>query len=101
MQTKSKSGLAAADLGRDKMAKQQYYATRDFRYQTRMLRAGDPVEMTGPVARLYRALGDVTLEKPKKAVAPKVEEAETEAPKKPAAPKAGAKARAKKATAKK
>ena len=49
------------------MAKQQYYAASDFRYGTRMLTAGDPVGMTAPVARLYRALGKVTLEKPKKA----------------------------------
>ena len=77
------------------MAKQQYYATRDFRYQTRMLRAGDPVEMTGPVARLYRALGDVTAEKPKKA--PVREESLTEPKPKPKK----APARKRKAAAKK
>ena len=49
------------------MAQQKLYATRDFkhpRYSTRMLRAGDPVELDGPTARLYTALGAVTDKKP-------------------------------------
>jgi hypothetical protein len=49
------------------MATKQLYATKDFRYRTRMMRSGDPVEMTGPEQRLYRALGAVSYEKPKKA----------------------------------
>lgn len=46
------------------MADKEVYATGGFRYQTRELRAGDPITMTGPHARLYRALGKVSFEKP-------------------------------------
>jgi hypothetical protein len=69
------------------MATKQLYATKDFRYRTRMMRSGDPVEMTGPEQRLYRALGAVSYEKPKKAAPIAAPEAPTpKAPaKKPAA----------------
>jgi hypothetical protein len=80
------------------MAVKQFYAARDFKYGTRRLTAGDPVDLTSPMARVHSALGNVTDKRPRK----KVEEvAEVEEPKKPAAPKAGAKARARKAKAKK
>lgn len=46
------------------MADKEVYATGGFRYQTRELRAGDPIIMTGPLARLYRALGKVSFERP-------------------------------------
>lgn len=49
------------------MATKQFYATRDFKYGTRMMRAGDPVEMTAPNARLYRALNAISPTKPKSA----------------------------------
>lgn len=49
------------------MATKQFYATGDFRYGTRMLRAGDgPIAMTGPQARLYTALGKISPHAPKK-----------------------------------
>ena len=75
------------------MATKQLYATGTFKYQNRMLAAGDPVEMTAPHARLYAALGKVTDKRPRKA---KVEAETVEASAKPkAAP------RKKRATAKK
>jgi hypothetical protein len=49
------------------MAVKQFYATGDFRYATRMLRAGDgPISMDAPTARLYTALGKISPDKPKK-----------------------------------
>jgi len=52
------------------MATKQYYATGDFRYGTRMMRAGDgPIAMTGPQARLYTALGKISPTKPSAAKA--------------------------------
>lgn len=42
------------------MAARRYYATGAFRYQTRMLQAGDPVILDGPNSRLYLAMGKVT-----------------------------------------
>lgn len=42
------------------MATKQFYAMGDFRYGTRMLRAGDPVEMDAPNARLFKALGKIS-----------------------------------------
>jgi hypothetical protein len=56
------------------MAVKQFYATGDFRYATRMLRAGDgPISMDAPTARLYTALGKISSDKPKKvATAPPV-----------------------------
>jgi hypothetical protein len=48
------------------MATKQFYATGSFKYGTRMLSAGDPVEMPGPHARLYSKLGKVTDAKPKR-----------------------------------
>ena len=50
------------------MATKTFYATRDLKnpsYGTRMLKAGDPVELDGPKSRLYLALGAVTADKPK------------------------------------
>jgi hypothetical protein len=56
------------------MAVKQFYATGDFRYATRMMRAGDgPISMDAPTARLYTALGKISPDKPKKvATAPPV-----------------------------
>lgn len=39
------------------MARQKLTIARDMRYGTRMLTAGEPVEMSGPDARLFGALG--------------------------------------------
>jgi len=56
------------------MATKTFYATRDMKnptgYGTRMLKAGDPVDLTGPQARLYRAIGAVSPKPPAKAVVP-------------------------------
>jgi hypothetical protein len=53
------------------MATKQFYATGDFKYGTRMLRAGDgPFPMDGPTARLYGALGKISPSKPKAAAKP-------------------------------
>jgi hypothetical protein len=41
------------------MATQRMTVLKDMRYGTRMLRAGDPVDMKGPDVRLYTALGAV------------------------------------------
>jgi hypothetical protein len=41
------------------MATKQFTALKDFRYGTRMLRAGDPVDMDGSSARLFTALGAI------------------------------------------
>ena len=53
------------------MATRTFYATRDMKnptgYGTRMLKAGDPVDLTGPQARLYRAIGAVSPTKPTRA----------------------------------
>jgi hypothetical protein len=69
------------------MATKEFYAIRDFRYGTRMLKAGDPVEMTGPHARMYTALNAISPKKPAKAVVPAVTTQNVE---KPAAPKKAA-----------
>lgn len=47
------------------MPTKQFYATGDFRYGTRMLRAGDPVRLDGPNARLFAALGKISPTKPR------------------------------------
>jgi hypothetical protein len=52
------------------MATKTFYVTRDMKhplYRTRMLRAGDRLELDGPTARLYRALNAVSDEPPAKA----------------------------------
>jgi hypothetical protein len=52
------------------MAMKTFYVTRDMKhplYRTRMLRAGDQLELDGPTARLYRALNAVSDEPPAKA----------------------------------
>lgn len=52
------------------MATKQLYATGTFKYQNRMMKAGDPVEMDAPTARLYTALDKVTDKAPRRAVKP-------------------------------
>lgn len=52
------------------MATKQFYATGSFKYGTRMLRAGDPVELDAPNARLFAALGKISPDKPRAAKAP-------------------------------
>lgn len=50
------------------MAIKTFYATKDMRhptYRTRMLRAGDPVELDGPNGRLFTAIGAVSEEAPR------------------------------------
>jgi hypothetical protein len=47
------------------MATKQFYATGDFKYGTRMLRAGDPVQLDGPNARLFTALGKISRDRPR------------------------------------
>lgn len=49
------------------MADKQMFAARDFRYGTRMLRAGEPVTMDASHQRLYTALGAVTATAPARA----------------------------------
>lgn len=52
------------------MVMKTFYATRDLKnpsYGTRMLKAGDPVELDGPKSRLYLALGAVSPTKPRTA----------------------------------
>lgn len=46
------------------MATKQFYATGAFKYNHRMLSAGDPVELDGPSARLFTALGKISPTKP-------------------------------------
>ena len=46
------------------MATKTFYATGGLKYGTRRLQAGDPIELTDPLARLYLALGKVTDKKP-------------------------------------
>ena len=79
------------------MATKTFYATGSFRYGTRMLTAGDKVELDGPNARLFTALKKISPTAPKKAAAPAVPVAETA----PVAPKPAAKLRKRKAAAKK
>lgn len=55
------------------MATKEFYATGDFRYGTRRLRAGDPVEMDAPSARLFTALNKISPDKPGQAPAPQPE----------------------------
>jgi hypothetical protein len=50
------------------MATKTFYATRDMKhptYRTRMLRAGDELELDGPTARLFERLGAISPTKPK------------------------------------
>lgn len=92
------------------MATKTFYATRDLKnpsYGTRMLKAGDPVELDAPKARLYKALGAVTDKKPRAAAKPydpREESVEQFQERKAVAPKAAPKAKRaprKKAAAKK
>jgi hypothetical protein len=52
------------------MATKQLYATGTFKYQNRRLKAGDPVEMDGPNARLYAHLKLVTDKRPRRSAPP-------------------------------
>ena len=50
------------------MATKTFYATKGMRdptYRTRMLKAGDPVELDGPKGRFYSAIGAVSVTKPR------------------------------------
>jgi hypothetical protein len=72
------------------MVAKTYYAARDMRhpiYRTRMLKAGDELEISGPLGPAFVKMGHITEEKPRRA-APKVE-AEAPAPvdEQPAKPK--------------
>lgn len=49
------------------MAHREVYPTRSGRYGTRMLTAGEPTIVSGPLAREMLALGRATAEKPKRA----------------------------------
>lgn len=75
------------------MATKQFYATGAFKYGTRMMRAGDPVEMDAPTARLYMALKKISPSKPNATatVPAPTEPAPQLAPKAPAKPKAARK----------
>lgn len=71
------------------MATKTFYATKDLKnpsYGTRMLKAGDSVELDGPKARLYLALGAVSPDKPKRA-APVATTAQDQTPAAPKAPR--------------
>lgn len=63
------------------MVTRTFYATRDMKnptgYGTRMLKAGDPVDLNGPQAKLFRALGAVSPKKPTRTelAAPRIEAA--------------------------
>ena len=48
------------------MAHREVYPTKSGRYGTRMLTAGEPTTVSGPLAREMIALGRATAEKPKK-----------------------------------
>lgn len=41
------------------MPQQKLIAAKDQRYGTRMLKAGDPLELASPLARIYNAIGAV------------------------------------------
>ena len=63
------------------MATKTFYATTDgLKYGTRRLQAGDPIELTDPLARLYLALGKVTDKRPRLAAAPVKAQAIPKAP---------------------
>jgi hypothetical protein len=62
------------------MATKMFYVTRDMKhplYRGRMLKAGEPLELDGPAARLYKQLNAITEQKPRRA---KAEPATEEAP---------------------
>lgn len=76
------------------MVAKTFYATRDMRhpvYRTRMLKAGDEMEISGPLGPAFVKMGIITDEKPKRA-----EPEATEAEKKPVAKRAPRKRAAKK-----
>jgi hypothetical protein len=52
------------------MAAKTYEVVSPRRYGTRMLQAGDTIELTQPRARIYSALGYVKPHNPKKAAKP-------------------------------
>jgi DNA uptake protein ComE-like DNA-binding protein len=54
------------------MVAKTYYATRDMRhpiYRTRMLKAGDEVDISGPLGPAFAKMGHLTEEKPRRAKA--------------------------------
>ena len=70
------------------MATKTFYVTRDMKhplYKTRMLRAGDELELDAPTARLYRALNAVSDAPPAKAKAETAAEAPVAPPQETAA----------------
>jgi hypothetical protein len=86
------------------MVAKTFYATKAMRhpiYRTRMLQAGDVVEMSGPLGPAFLKMGILTDKAPRRA-APKVEAtpAEPKAEAKAEAPKPKAKAAARKRTRK-
>lgn len=89
------------------MATKTFYVTRDMKhplYKTRMLRAGDELELDAPTARLYRALNAVSDAPPAKAKAETAPEATVAPPQETAAatnpdPKRAARKTAKRKTA--
>jgi hypothetical protein len=84
------------------MATRTMQVLKDMKYGTRMLRAGDTVDMKGPDVRLYTALGAVgPLKAQRVATTPPPVEAPPPVARKAAAPKRKAEARKKRATAKK
>ncbi len=78
------------------MAIKQFYATGDFRYGTRMLRAGDPVEMDALNAKIFTALKKISPDSPKGAVPAMMTENTGQEVPKPAAKRAPRKRIAKK-----
>lgn len=76
------------------MAAKTYYATKDMRhpvYRTRMLKAGDEMEVSGPLGPAFLKMGLITDKAPRKAAPQAVETAEEPAPRKRARKKAPAK----------
>jgi hypothetical protein len=71
------------------MVAKTYYAARDMRhpiYRTRMLKAGDELEISGPLGPAFVKMGHITEEKPRRAPTPKVD-AEAPVEEQPAKPK--------------
>jgi hypothetical protein len=86
------------------MATKTFYATKDLKnpsYGTRMLKAGDPVELDAPKARLYLALGAVSPMKPRAARAAAEPAPPVETPSATAKPAPRKRIAKKRATAKK
>lgn len=59
------------------MVAKTYYATKDMRhpiYRTRMLKAGDEMDISGPLGPAFAKMGLITDVKPKRVKAPAAEE---------------------------